>query len=156
MANPLKMLKLKPTGFQFIQEVAINAPPARVWKAILNVKKWFYFREQGDDWANIRLEPRIGGRFIGGSKDGSIADLHGIVTRIERNKLLRINGHMGMSHLPVQNAMIWELQPRKGGKATQLRFCQRTFGYLTADIEKNFQGGWKRLFVQLKELAEKK
>ena len=34
MANPLKLLKLKPTGFQFIQEVPIDAAPAKVWKAI--------------------------------------------------------------------------------------------------------------------------
>src|SRR5262245_25885163 len=114
MANPLKMLKLKPTGFQFIHEVAIDAPPAKVWKTILNVKKWFYFADHAAALAKITIEPHVGGRFMSGSKDGSISDLYGFVTRVEPNKLLRINGHMGASHLPMQNAMIWELQPRKG------------------------------------------
>jgi uncharacterized protein YndB with AHSA1/START domain len=74
---------------------------------------------------------------------------------IEPQKLLCIHGPMGMTHLPVQNAMIWELQPRKDGKATLLRFCQRTHGYLTADLKTNFRGGWGKLLPQLKALAEK-
>ena len=37
------MLKLKSSGFQFIQEVPIDAPPAKVWKALFNVGAWFRF-----------------------------------------------------------------------------------------------------------------
>jgi uncharacterized protein YndB with AHSA1/START domain len=154
MANPLKLLKLKPTGFQFIQEVPISAPPAKVWKTLLNSKSWFHFPNGRDDGATI--EPHLGGRFSSISRDGKIADLHGIVTHIEPQKLLRIQGAMGASHLPVITAMIFELQPKKGAKGTLLRFGQRTFGYLTSDLQKNYQGGWTQLFKQLKDVAEGK
>jgi uncharacterized protein YndB with AHSA1/START domain len=154
MTNSVKMLKLKTTGFQFIQEVPINAPPAKVWKTLLNSKSWFYLPNNRDDGATI--EPHLGGRFISRSRDGMIADLHGIVTHVESQKLLRIQGPLGASHLPIINAMIFELQPKKDGKGTLLRFCQRTFGYLTSDLKPNFQTGWTKLFKQLKQVAEGK
>lgn len=155
MANPLKMLKLKARGFQFIHELPIDAPPAAVWKALLDVNTWFRFKELPDH-PPMTLDPRVGGVFKAETKDGAFAMLHGVVAHVEREKLLRINGPMGMSHLPVMNAMIWELQPQKNGRATKLRFCQRAFGYMTADIQKNFQHGWNQLWPQLKALAEKK
>ena len=43
MANPLKMLKLKPAHFQLIQEVKIDAPPRRAWAALLDMGGWFRF-----------------------------------------------------------------------------------------------------------------
>ena len=153
MANPLKMLKLKPTGFQFMHEVPIDAPPSAVWKALLDVGAWFRF-DDSPEFPKMKLDPRIGGLLTSSNPDGSVQWYSGMVGHIEREKLLRINGPMGMTHLPVMNTMIWELVPQKGGKATKLRFCQRTFGYITADIKKNFQGGWKQLWPQLKELAE--
>ncbi len=151
MANPLKMLKLKPTGFQFMQDIPIKAPPSAVWKALLDVGTWFRFDEM-PDYPTMKMEPRIGGMLSAANKDGSVAMLSGVVAHMEREKLLRINGTMGASHLPVMTAMIWELQPH--GKTTNLRFCQRTFGYITADMKKNYQGGWKKLWPQLKALAE--
>ena len=63
---------------------------------------------------------------------------------------------MRRSRLPVNNALIWELQPKNNGKTTLLRFCHRCFGFLTPDVKKNFAGGWKQLWPQLKALAEKK
>jgi uncharacterized protein YndB with AHSA1/START domain len=62
---------------------------------------------------------------------------------------------MGMTHLPVQTSMIWQLEPTKGGKATRLRFCHRAYGLMTADKKKQYQNGWKMFLGQLKALAEK-
>jgi hypothetical protein len=62
---------------------------------------WFHF--EGRAFAPATLEPHLGGRFIETAKDKSIQMLAGIVTHIEPGKLLRINGPMGMSHLPVNN-----------------------------------------------------
>jgi uncharacterized protein YndB with AHSA1/START domain len=154
MANPLKLLKLKPQGFQFIQEIPIDAPPAAVWKALLEMGTWFRF-DDVPDFPKLEIEPHIGGKVTASNRDGSIQMFSGIVGHIEREKLLRINGPMSMTHLPVANAMIWELVPRKDGRATNLRFCQRTFGYITSDLKKNFQGGWKQLWPRLRELAER-
>jgi uncharacterized protein YndB with AHSA1/START domain len=153
MANPLKLLKLKPTGFQFIQELPIDAPPKKVWAALLNVGKWFGFDPDRSQWPKATLEAWPGGRWFTESKDGEMM-LNAIVTRIEPEKLLRMSGPIGLSHLPVNSVYIFELQPKKDGKETLLRFGQRTFGFLTADVKKSYGGGWKKLLPQLKELAE--
>src|SRR4051794_37395484 len=99
MANPIKMLKLKPTQFQFIQELKISAKPQRVWRSLLDVQNWFRFGPAND--GSVRhMEPFVGGRFWGEYPDGSTA-LHAIITYMEPNKLLRMSGPIGLSHLPV-------------------------------------------------------
>lgn len=155
MANPLKLLKLKPTGFQFIQELPIDATPKKVWASLLNVVKWFRFDDEPGMGSNQTLEAWPGGRWISESKDGTAA-LHGIVTHLEPNKLLRLSGPVGLTHLPVNNVFIFELQAKKDGKATLLRFGQRTFGFVDTDLKKRYAGGWKKLLPQLKSLAEGK
>src|SRR5690348_18453753 len=88
MANPLKLLKLKPTGFQFIHEIRIDAPPAKVWKALLDIGTWFRF--DMPDFPQMKLDPRLGGFHTSSSSDGSVQLYSGMVTHIERRKLLRI------------------------------------------------------------------
>jgi uncharacterized protein YndB with AHSA1/START domain len=152
VANPLKMLKLKPTHFQFIQQVPIDAPPARVWKVLLDMPGWFRF-DSKDTQRHGKMEPWVGGRFHETTPDGA-SWLHATVTHMEPNKLLRLSGSFGMTHLPVCNAYIFELSPR--GKGTLLKFCQRTFGALTPDVSKQYRGGWKKLTQQLKAIAEQR
>ena len=154
MANPLKLLKLKPTGFQFIQEVKIDAPPAKAWKALLNADGWFRFDYQQAQRPRVTLDARLGGLFMSKTPDGSEQRLFGHVSHIEPGKLIRINGSMGITHLPVSSAIIFELQPGAGGKTTTLRMCHRAFGYLTSEQEKGYKGGWKQLLPQIKALAE--
>jgi uncharacterized protein YndB with AHSA1/START domain len=152
-ANPLKLLKLKPTGFQFIQQVKIDATPARVWKILIDMPGWFRF-DPAIKKKIGKCEPWVGGRFYGTYPDGS-SMLHAIITRIDPERLLRMSGPMGLSHLPVTNAFIFELSPQgKGG--TLLRLCQRTFGFLDADVKKRYAEGWKYLLPQMKALAEGK
>jgi uncharacterized protein YndB with AHSA1/START domain len=152
MPNPVKLLKLKPTWFQFIQEVKIDAPPARAWKSLLDVERWWKYR-MFEGKSQLKLEPWAGGRFHESNRDG-VEALHCFVTYIEPNKLLRMTGQLGLSHLPVNHVFIFELQP--SGKGTILRFCQRSHGLMTADVEKGFKGGWPTLFKELKKLAEGK
>jgi uncharacterized protein YndB with AHSA1/START domain len=151
MANPLKLLKLKPSHFQFIQELKIDAPVERVWASVLDVGHWFHFDPTSKDTA--RLEAWAGGRFYAERADGS-SSLHAIITHLEPGKLLRMTGPMGLSHLPATNVFIFEVQPR--GKGSLLRVCQRTFGFIDATVGKRYQGGWRQLLPQIKALAESK
>ena len=151
MANPLKMLKLKTYAFQFIQELKIDAPPNRVWDSLLNVGGWFKFDTNAPSFGR-KLELHPGGRFFNEMPDGSMA-LHAIVTYVEPGKLLRLNGQMGMTHVPVNSVFIFELNDRKGG-GTLLRFCQRSFGYMDKDVAKRMKSGWGKLLPNLKALAE--
>jgi uncharacterized protein YndB with AHSA1/START domain len=154
MANPLKMLPLQTGGIQFIQEVPIEASPKKVWAALSDVGKWFGFDPDHSKWAKSTLEMKGGGKWIYESPDGS-SSLFATVSHIEPGKLLRLTGQMGMSHLPVVNAIIFELQERAGGKSTLLRMCQRTFGFILEDTEQRTSEGWKVLLPNLKALAEK-
>ena len=149
MANPLKLLKLKPTNFQILQEIPVKAPPAKVWKTLLACK-WFEFEPGRTDCS---LEAKIGGRFMMAHRDGSVERLFGFVSHLEPNKLLRIYGPGVMSHLPTSTALIWEVQPAKSGSV--LRFCQRSYGAMTSDAKKSQEKGWKFMHGNLKKLAEK-
>src|ERR1035437_1868293 len=142
------MLKLKPVSFQSIQEIPIAAPPKKVWKTVLNVGSWFRFGE--DRGPKQTLEPWAGGRWVVKEANGTTG-LFAIVTLIEPGKLLRLSGPIGLSHLPVSNAMIFELQPKKDGKATLLRLGHRAFGFMDADVKKRYSGAWKHLLGNLKE-----
>jgi uncharacterized protein YndB with AHSA1/START domain len=152
MANPLKMLKLRPSHFQFIQELRIDAPPAKVWATLVKIDNWFRF-DPGAPRGGVKLELWPGGRFYAERADGS-ASLHAIVTHIEPGKLLRMGGPMGLTHLPASNVFIFELQPR--AKGTLLRLCQRSFGYMDATVGKRYGQGWRQLLGQLKEVVEGK
>jgi uncharacterized protein YndB with AHSA1/START domain len=138
-----------------IEEVAINAPPKTVWQSLLDIGSWFAFDPDPGKRPKMTLEPRVGAQWTSEARDGSFQSLIGTVTHIEPGKLLRMGGQMAMTHLPVMNALIWELVPQDDGKRTLLRFCQRTFGFLDADSEQKFQGGWKQLLPQLKAAAER-
>src|SRR5579862_1884166 len=138
MANPLKMLDLKPQGFQFIEEIAVEASPAIVWKSLLNADGWFGFSPNPNEIPKASLEARPGGRFILEHKDGTHA-MFGTVALIQPEKLLRLSGQLGLTHLPVTTAVIFELQPQNDGKTTLLRFCQRTFGFIDDGTKEKFQ-----------------
>jgi len=155
MANPLKLLKLKATGFQFIEEIHIDANPKKVWAAVTNPGKWFGFDPDPKKWNKHTMDVTPGGKWISTAKDGTTFML-ATVTYIEPGKLLRLIGQIGMTHLPVSNVFIFELQPQKAGKATLLRLGQRTFGFGDADLEERIHGAWKKLLPNIKTAAEKR
>jgi len=154
MANPLKMLKLKPIGFQFITECPINASPKKVWSSLINVEKWFRFNPDPKKASKQTLQPTAGGRWLSKTWEGNSIFM-ATVTYVEPGKLLRLVGQFGSTHLPISTVLIFELQPQAGGKSTLLRLGQRSIGFIEADMKKRYQGIWDRLLPQLKELAEK-
>lgn len=154
MANPLKELPLQPIGFQRIQEVHILAAPKKVWAALAEVGKWFVFNPDPATHPKQTIEMKAGGQWIVLHKDGG-SSLSATVTHIEPEKLLRLSGPMGMSHLPVMNAFIFELQPKAQGKETLLRMAQRTFGFIDPELEGRYGGAFGMLLNNIKALAEK-
>jgi uncharacterized protein YndB with AHSA1/START domain len=154
MANPLKLLKLKPTGFQFIKQVPIQASPKKVWSSLLNADKWFRFDANPHRAPKHSFKAIAGSPWLSKSWDGN-TNFRATVSYVEPGKLLRLVGQFGMTHLPVTTVVIFELQPKAGGKSTLLRLGQRSFGFIDADMKKRSSMVWKHLLPQLKELAEK-
>lgn len=151
MANPLKMLKIKPQVVQFIVEVPIAAAPKKVWSMLIDPTAWFYFDPERRGKHTLQLKP--GGQWTAVHPDGS-SMFFGQVSYIEPGKLLRIAGPLALTHLPVTSVIIFELQPQEDGKATLLRIGTRISGAMDGDVKKRMQGGWKQLFQQFKELTE--
>jgi uncharacterized protein YndB with AHSA1/START domain len=152
MANPLKMLKLKPQSVQFILDVPIAAPPKKVWSTLVDPSQWFYFDPARR--GKHSLEVKAGGQWTVENPDGSSA-LFGHITYLEPGKLIRVSGQLPLSHLAVTGVIIFELQRGKSEKETLFRVGTRMFGHMDPDVKKRFKGGWKQLFGQLKEQAEK-
>ena len=154
MANPLKLLELQHTGFQFIEELPIQASPKKVWSSLLKVEKWFRFDPDPKKASKHAFEATAGSRWTSETWEGNTV-FHGTVTYVEPGKLLRLEGQIGATHLPVATVVIFELHPQDGGKTTLLRLGQRTFGLIDAELKTRATNMWKRLLPQLKELAEK-
>jgi uncharacterized protein YndB with AHSA1/START domain len=154
MANPLKMLKLKPSGFQFLHETPLHETPAKVWKTLINPTSWFGFTPVGEKNHKQSFTLAPGGLWTVTNPDGN-SMLIATVTYIEPGKLLRLSGPMGLAHLPVINAFIFELVPTDNGKTTLFRTAHRCYGSITADIKGNYTGAWKHLLAKFKYAAEK-
>ncbi|HVT82032.1 MAG TPA: SRPBCC domain-containing protein [Phycisphaerae bacterium] len=154
MANPLKMLELKQQAVQFIQEVPINAAPKKVWASLLHPSSWFQFDPDPAKHSKHSFELKPGALWTAENADGS-AVLMGTVTYYEPGKLLRIAGPLGMTHLPVNSVIIFELQPEADGKSTLLRVGTRMMGFMDGDIGERFKGGWQKLLGSLKAASEK-
>jgi len=151
MANPLQMLPLAASGFQFIQEAAITAAPAKVWSSVTNPNAWFFFNPDPATRPKHTFALRAGGQWISESKDGNSA-LMATVLLIEPGKLLRLSGPLGLSHLPLTTVVIFELTPQ--GSGTLLKVGMRSCGYMDAEVEKRYAGAWQRLLSQIKAAAE--
>ncbi len=117
-----------------------------------NPSGWFIFPDMQGVKSTLDLRP--GGLWTMQTPDGAQTFM-AQVTLIEPEKLLRVSGPFGLSHLPVNNVMIYELQPQNDGKTTLLRVGQRTFGYVDADLQSRYSGGWKKFLEAIKNLAEK-
>jgi uncharacterized protein YndB with AHSA1/START domain len=154
MANPLELLPLKTNGFQFIHEIAIHASPKKSWSALSDIGNWFGFDPDRSKWARHKLDFKVGAQWIVEFPSGASA-LFGTVTYMEPGKLVRIYGQFGLTHLPVVNTVIFEIQERDGGNSTLLRVCFRSSGFMTDDVEKRINEVWGKLLPNIKALAEK-
>ena len=155
MANPLKLLKLKVTGFQFIQEIPIDAPPKKVWASILKVGKWFGYSRGSDRVGGSR--PSKHGPWAGdGSRNGEGWDQRAQRDR-DADRAAKTNfclsGPIGLTHLPVNNVFIFELQPKNGGKRSTLLRARTAYLRLRRcrSVKKLIFGGWKHVFATLKK-----
>jgi DNA-binding transcriptional ArsR family regulator/uncharacterized protein YndB with AHSA1/START domain len=123
---------------QIEMDVTIQARPERVFQAITHdIASWW------DETCTYKrgkmiLEPEVGKRFYEDCGNGT-GSLFGVVTLIEQNRLLEIEGHMGMEQ-PVQGIVRYELVPQ--GEATLLKFSHRAFGNMREGTRENFTQGW--------------
>jgi DNA-binding transcriptional ArsR family regulator/uncharacterized protein YndB with AHSA1/START domain len=125
-------------------EVTINAPPERVYDALLRIGQWWPHRFR--DGAEVVLEPFVGGRFYE-SWGGDTGALYGTVARLERPVAFAVSGPMGMAG-PVSSVWSMTLSPAGGG--TSLALAHRAFGDIDDETRAAYTSGWGEVVAALR------
>jgi uncharacterized protein YndB with AHSA1/START domain len=136
------------------QQVAIDAPPARVFEALTKqVSAWGgapYLIGQGA--RDLVVEPRIGGR-VYEDWGGGAGALWATVTSIKKNDHIEWTGRIGMGGAVV-GVVAYRVEPQ--GKGTLLKLSHRAVGEVTAETERNYGGGWQDLLgTRLRAFVER-
>lgn len=127
--------------FEIAQELVIEAPREKVWKALTTeIGKWWAFHI-GEAGSQITLEARLGGAFAERWGDGEGA-LWGTVTYLKVGERLRLEGALGMSG-PGVNKYTYDLEDCDRG--TTLKLTHFGFGQRDDEVEKDYTEGWQTL-----------
>jgi len=134
-------------------EVPIKASPERIYQVLTrDIANWW---DPDSSWGRgkLMLEPEVGKRMWEDFGNGEGA-LFGIVTYVEHNKKLEIEGDHGLGS-GVQGYIRFELVPQEG--VTILKFSHRAFGEISERSRGRFSEGWKQLLaVNLVEYLERR
>jgi uncharacterized protein YndB with AHSA1/START domain len=130
-------------SFRIAHEIRYAVTRARVWDALTRgVNHWWPHRTLATDrpWINtVSLEARQGGQFKERWSDGEGA-LWGTVVQIENQKLLRLNGSLGMLMSPVVSCYSYELRDMENG--TLVSLTHDCFGMLEDGWAERYHAGW--------------
>ncbi|HEX8003664.1 MAG TPA: metalloregulator ArsR/SmtB family transcription factor [Mycobacteriales bacterium] len=125
-------------------EVAIDAPPERVFDALTRMGEWWPHRFR--EGAAVVLEPRVGGRFYEdwGGGDGA---LYATVQRLERPSRIEMVGPMGM---PGPVTAVWSMTLTPTGSGTTLGLSHRAFGDIDEETRAGYTAGWGEVVEALR------
>jgi len=137
-------------------EIAIDASPAEVWKALTaNIGQWWPadFYAGGTEGARtFAIEERPGGRMFE-EWDGGGGLLWGTVVGIEPRKMLQVLGHVFPDWGgPTEWYGTWTLE--QDGTGTKLAFSEHGLGKLSEDSMLDKYKGWRFLWATLKAHVE--
>jgi len=125
------------------QQVAIDAPPARVFEALTKrLSAWWgapYLIGVGA--RDLIVEPRLGGR-VYEDWGGGAGALWATVTSIRKNEHIEWTGRIGMGGAVI-GVVMYRLEPSENG--TVLRLSHRAAGDLAPETERNYSRGWQDL-----------
>ncbi len=124
-------------------EVSIKASPERVYQALTRDIAAWWDRDASWGRGKLVLEPEVGKRMWEDFGNGEGA-LFGIVTYVEHNKKLEIEGDHGLGS-GVQGYIRLELVPQEEG--TVLKFSHRAFGEISERSRQRFPAGWQQLLT---------
>lgn len=142
------------TTIEFEREIEVKATPSAVFKGLTDdIGEWFGapYLQTGDAARDMVLDARPGGKWIEMTKAGDGA-VWGEVQEIQRDKVLALEGRMGMRPA-VFARIVFDLKARQGGCTLTMKF--NAVGHFTSDHEERFTGGLLDLFgIKLKAHAE--
>jgi uncharacterized protein YndB with AHSA1/START domain len=119
-----EVLERSETHFLVRTSVAIDVPPARVFRALtLEIGRWWdSAHTHFGSASNLSIEPKAGGCFCE-RLDGRAAE-HMRVVFVEPGRTLRLVGGLGpLQELPVSGVMTWTLAETPSGSRLQLTYA---------------------------------
>ncbi|QBD75538.1 metalloregulator ArsR/SmtB family transcription factor [Ktedonosporobacter rubrisoli] len=133
-------------------EIPIKASPQRIFKALTyDIAAWWDREHCTYHQGQMVLEPELGKRYYEKWAGGEA--LFGIVTLIEPDRVLELEGTLGMNK-PAQGVARYELIAQ--GETTLMKFSHHAFGDFTPNTQQDFESGWRNMFEYcLRPLLEK-
>jgi DNA-binding transcriptional ArsR family regulator/uncharacterized protein YndB with AHSA1/START domain len=133
--------------FRIEQEVLINAPRERVFKALTEqIGDWWEFRLAPKGVSSqLTLDPVPGGQFIEKWSENTGA-VWGKVYYVNAPEEIRLQGHLGMQGA-VNSSYTYRLIDKDG--ATSLQLSHTASGLIEEGWEEEHAGGWKHLLGNL-------
>jgi uncharacterized protein YndB with AHSA1/START domain len=123
-----------PSGFLVRYQLAIDAPAAKVFDALLNVGSWWSEKHTySGDSRNLSIDARPGGCFCEKLPSGAVEHMR--VVFLSANQALRLRGALGpLQAHGVAGAMTWRLSP--ADKGTRLELTYSVGGFMAGGFEK--------------------
>jgi uncharacterized protein YndB with AHSA1/START domain len=151
---------ITPDQDAIVTEIEINAPPARVFKALTDPKELIrWFTDESCKAKSWEMDARLGGRYAYATEKGSVVvngvsefECHGEILEIDPPRLL-VYTWIGNWHLDKQRKTVvrWELTP--SGTGTKVKVTHS--GLALEDVaRKDYSGGWPGVVEKLKQFAE--
>jgi uncharacterized protein YndB with AHSA1/START domain len=124
-----------PNGFVVRHEATLNAPPAKVYEALLAVGAWWDpAHTYSGDSNNLSIDARPRGCFCERLADGGGVE-HMRVVYLAPGKVLRMSGGLGpLQGSGLAGAMTWALAP--SGNGTKLQLTYSVGGFIEGGFEK--------------------
>jgi uncharacterized protein YndB with AHSA1/START domain len=136
MSIAAAVVTLAATGFLVRHEVAVAAPPAKVYEALVGkAGSWWSPRHTySGDAANLSIDARAGGCFCEKLKDGGSVE-HMRVVFVAPNSAVRMSGALGpLQAHGLAGSLTWRLVP--AGDATTLSVTYSVGGFMDGGFEK--------------------
>ena len=124
-----------PNGFTAKHELRIDAPPAKVFDALVSqVGAWWNAQHTySGDSRNLSIEARPGGCFCEKLNDGGVEHMR--IVQVRSPSLLRMAGGLGpLQGMGVAGSMSWQLSAIEGG--TKLDLVYVVGGYSSGGFDK--------------------
>jgi uncharacterized protein YndB with AHSA1/START domain len=142
-------MKLEDLTLDVEQHIEINAPPEKVFPAMLHQLGKGNRRPDGQS-LQLDLEPKVGGRWYRDRGNG-IGHLWGFVQVIKPPELLELSGPMFMSY-PALNHLEAKVEKTAGG--SKVTYRHRALGMIDPEHRKGVSTGWMHMLEQLKKACE--
>jgi uncharacterized protein YndB with AHSA1/START domain len=142
-------MKLEDLTLDVEQHIEINAPPEKVFPAMLHMLGKGSARPDGQS-LQLDLEPKVGGRWYRDRGNG-IGHLWGFVQVIKPPELLELSGPMFMSY-PALNHLEAKVEKTAGG--SKVTYRHRAIGMIDPEHRKGVSTGWTYMLEQLKKACE--